>query len=119
MPILDRTNLDSSDKFDLLLKTLSCQEHGDISSLSDDFNISRKAVYSAKDKARQAIQVLVQPQKSPNVITTTYVDTAQLRRAIVALSITAPNSIRAIEELIPTLFPGCKVSYGYIQGGHC
>ncbi len=43
-------------------------------------------------------------------------DVPHLRRSIVALTITAPNSIRSIEALIPLLYPGCKVSYGYIQG---
>lgn len=116
MSILNRTHLNSSDKFDLLLKTLSCQEHGKISSLSDDFNISRKAVYTAKASAHKALQEIAEPINVPDIIATAYVDTAHLRRAIVALAITSPNSIRAIEELIPTLFPGCKVSYGYIQG---
>ncbi|WP_280525307.1 hypothetical protein [Parashewanella spongiae] len=44
MPILDRTPLNSSDKLDLLLKTIACQVHGAVASLSDEFNVSRKAV---------------------------------------------------------------------------
>ena len=43
------------------------------------------------------------------------VDDAQLRRALVALRVVAPNSIRAIEDLLPLLYPGVKVSYGKIQ----
>jgi len=38
-----------------------------------------------------------------------------LRRAVVALRVVAPNSIRAIEELIPLLYPGQSLSYGKIQ----
>ena len=116
MAILNKTPLNSSDKHDLLLKTLSCQAHGDISLLAEEFNVSRKTVYAAKACANKAIQQVVNPDNIPDVITTAYVDVAHLRRAIVALSITAPNSIRAIQEQIPILFPGCKVSYGYIQG---
>jgi hypothetical protein len=32
------------------------------------------------------------------------------------LSITSANSIRAIQEKIPIIYPGCRVSFGYIQG---
>ncbi len=116
MPILDRTQLTPSDKLDLLLKTITCQVHGAISSLSDEFNISRKAIYSAKNAAKAALNCLVTANEKPDIITSVNVDVPHLRRSIVALSITAPNSIRAIEEQIPLFYPGCKVSYGYIQG---
>jgi hypothetical protein len=43
-------------------------------------------------------------------------DKSQLRRAIVALSITSANSIRAIQGQIPIICPGCSVSFGYVQG---
>ena len=43
------------------------------------------------------------------------VDDRQLRRAMVALRVVSPNSIRAIEDLIPILYPGQRVSYGAIQ----
>ena len=43
------------------------------------------------------------------------VDDAQLRRAVVALRVLAPNAIRPIEDLLPLLYPGVKVSYGTIQ----
>ena len=51
-------------------------------------------------------------------------DDAQLRRAVplaararlvVALRVLAPNAIRPIEDLVPLLYPGVKVSYGTIQ----
>ena len=63
-----------------------------------------------------ALNCLVTANEKPDIITSVNVDVPHLRRSIVALSITAPNSIRAIEEQIPFLYPGCKVSYGYIQG---
>jgi hypothetical protein len=44
------------------------------------------------------------------------VDEAQIKRTIVALTITAPNSIRAIEDLLPLIYPGITRSFGYIQG---
>ena len=46
---------------------------------------------------------------------TVRVDDAQLRRAVVALRVMAPNAIRPIEDLLPVLYPGVKVSYGTVQ----
>ena len=46
---------------------------------------------------------------------TVRVDDAQLRRALVALRVMAPNALRPIEDLLPVLYPGVKVSYGKIQ----
>ena len=34
---------------------------------------------------------------------------------MVALRVLAPNAIRPIEDLVPLLYPGVKVSYGTIQ----
>ena len=63
MAILNKTPLNSSDKHDLLLKTLSCQVHGDISLLAEEFNVSRKTVYTAKACANKAIQQVVEPSR--------------------------------------------------------
>ena len=116
MPILDRTRLETSDKLHLLAKTLSCQAHGNITSLASDFSISRKAVYAARDAMQTALNALVYDNEEPDCIVSVGVDKPQLRRAIVALSITSANSIRAIVEQIPIIYPGCSVSFGYIQG---
>lgn len=116
MPILDRTQLDPSDKLHLLVKTLSCQAHGNITSLASDFSISRKAVYAAREAMQMALNALVYDKEESDCITSVGVDKSQLRRAIVALSITSANSIRAIVEQIPIIYPGCSVSFGYIQG---
>ena len=116
MPILNRTPLSSSDKLDLLARSAILQAHGDVTALSAEFGISRKAVYTARGAAQAAFDALVKVQHEPDCIATLDVDVPHLRRSIVALTITAPNSIRSIEALIPLLYPGCKVSYGYIQG---
>lgn len=115
MPILDRTPLAPSDKLDLLLKTGSCQVHGAISLLADEYSISRKAVYKARDAVLAVLNELVY-KNEPQYITSFGVDKSQLRRTIVALSITSANSIRAIQEQIPIIYPGCSASFGYIQG---
>ena len=116
MPILDRTPLEPSDKLHLLVKTLSCQAHGKITSIANDFSISRKAVYAARDAIQTALHALVYDKAGPDCTVTIAVDKSQLRRTIVALSITSANSIRAIQEQIPIIYPGCSVSFGYIQG---
>ncbi len=116
MPILNRTSLTPSDKLNLLAKSLVCQEHGVISHLANLFDISRKAVYKTRDAAQTALEALVSDDNEPGVLTSISVDKTHLRRTIVTLAMTAPNSIRAIEEQIPLFYPGCKVSYGYIQG---
>ena len=52
---------------------------------------------------------------SSHAAVTVRVDDAQLRRALVALRVMAPNALRPIEDLLPVLYPGVKVSYGKIQ----
>ena len=46
---------------------------------------------------------------------TQVVDEAQLRRAVLALRVVAPNAIRSIETLIPLLYPEQPLSFGQIQ----
>ncbi len=67
----------------------------DVTALSDEFKISRKAVYTARGAARAAFDALVKTQSEPDCIATLDVDVPHLRRSIVALTITAPNSIRS------------------------
>jgi hypothetical protein len=51
MSILDRTQLNSSDKLHILEKLSICQVYGDISQLSIEFNVSRKVIYKSKKDA--------------------------------------------------------------------
>jgi len=44
------------------------------------------------------------------------VDEGQLRRATVALRVGGSNSVRAIEDLLPVLYAGLRVSHGKSQG---
>jgi hypothetical protein len=113
MPILDRTSLNSSDKLDFLLNSAICQAFGDISHVSAQFDVSRKTVYKTKTVALDALRDLL---NQPSQALAVQVDEAQIKRAIVALTITAPNSIRAIEDILPLIYPGVTRSFGYIQG---
>ena len=47
--MLYQTKLSPSDKFDLLLKSVACQVHGAITSLANEFSLSRKTLYSVRD----------------------------------------------------------------------
>jgi hypothetical protein len=55
-----------------------------------------------------------EPESDPTVWVK--VDKAQLRRAVVALRVMAPNALRPIEDLIPIVYPGVRISYGKVQG---
>ena len=86
--------------------------HGTISALSREYNISRPTVYETRTAARRVLaEHFTQGEGGVHVA----VDEAQLRRAVVALRVMAPNTIRPIEELLPILYPGVKLSYGTIQ----
>ena len=45
----------------------------------------------------------------------TYFDAPLLAGPAAALRVVTPNAIRPIEDLLPVLYPGVKVSYGAIQ----
>lgn len=112
MSFLDRTTLNASDKLDFLLKAAACQAHGDISSVSSEFNVSRKTVRKTKVVGLSLLEGLL---GQPQIIQQVKVDEPQIQRTIIALSITAPCSIRAIEDLLPIIYPGVTRSFGYIQ----
>lgn len=110
---LQRTDLTASQKVEFAAKALAQQEHGAITALGCDFGVSRPTVYAAAQTAEQVLgQHFEQAARGGWCIE---VDQAQLCRAVVALRVVAPNSIRAIEELIPVLYPGRRLSYGKIQ----
>jgi hypothetical protein len=44
------------------------------------------------------------------------IDSAQVRRTVVALRVMAPNAMRPIEDMIPIVYPGVRMSYGKVQG---
>lgn len=89
--------------------------HGAISDLSREFGISRPTLYEARDTASTVLEAhfrTPQPHGDPVHV---LVDQAQLERATVALRAMSPNSIRAIQDLLPILYPGVAPSFGKIQ----
>ena len=112
MTRLSRTVLPTSEKIDLAINAHTSQDHhGKVSTLSETYGVSRPTVYSTRETVEK---VLFQHFSAQNTNNTIIVTEALLARAIVALRARSPNSIRAIEDLLPILYPGTKLSYGYI-----
>lgn len=113
MTSLTRTDLTTAQKIQCATKALARQAHGVITALSLEFGLSRPTVYEAAAAAEAVLQQHF--EAGPCGAVTVAVDEAQLRRAVVALRVVAPNSIRSIEELLPILYPGHRLSYGKVQ----
>lgn len=111
---LNRTDLPTSLKVELAASALSGQgEYGAITELAEMFEVSRPTVYGAAQTAEEVLTKYFESSASGEQ--EVVVDGTQLERMVVALRIIAPNSIRAIEDLIPIVYPGVHVSYGKIQ----
>ena len=118
MTVLQRTHLTTSQKIQCAAAAVAGQhEHGSKTALSETYELSRPTVYAVGVGAA-AESVLRSHFETPllsGAAVDVRVDDAQLRRAVVALRVVAPNAIRPIEDLVPLLYPGVKVSYGTIQ----
>ncbi len=114
---LTRTDLTTLDKVDLATAALAGQgTYGTVTQLAAGFNVSRATVYSARQQGTEALVGQFDADVRRQRLGSILIDRAQLERACVALRAMAPNSIRPIEDLIPILYPGVKVSYGAVQG---
>ena len=111
MPILDRTSLNSSDRLHCLAQASNCQAYGDVSRVSSQFGISRKTVRKTRQHGLNILSAAIDSNTGVQV----NVDTAHLKRSIIALAMTGVYSIRAIEDVIPIIYPGVSRSFGYIQ----
>ncbi len=85
--------------------------HGAVTRLAEGFDVSRPTVYEAAAMAEGVLTRHFEAGERTQMV----VDRAQVQRAVVALRAIAPNSLRAIQELVPTLYPGVQLSYGAIQ----
>ena len=112
MPILDRTPLNASDKLHFLAKAAACQAYGDISRVSSEFDVSRKTVHKAKNDGLEILNGALAPS---GMGTRVDVDSQQLKRTIISLSMYGVNSIRAILNAIPIIYPSVNCCFGYIQ----
>ena len=116
MTVLQRTDLTTSQKIQCAAAAVSGQHaHGSKTALSEAYEISRPTVYAVGAAAESVLRSHFETPLLQGAAVDVRVDDAQLRRAVVALRVLAPNAIRPIEDLAPLLYPGVKVSYGTIQ----
>lgn len=116
MTVLQRTALTTSQKIQCAAAALARQhEHGSTTALSRRYALSRPTVYAAGSTAEAVLRQHFETPLLEGAAVDVRVDDAQLRRALVALRVMAPNALRPIEDLLPVLYPGVKVSYGKIQ----
>ena len=80
-----------------------------------DLTTSQKVQCAAGAAAESVLRTHFEAPLQQGAAVEVRVDDAQLRRAVVALRVLAPNALRPIEDLVPLLYPGVKVSYGTIQ----
>jgi hypothetical protein len=115
MTSLHRTPLTTSQKIECAAKALAGQEDcGGIAGLSRDYGVSRPTVSAAKGAASEVLREhFEEPESDPTVWVK--VDSAQVRRTVVALRVMAPNALRPIEDMIPIIYPGVRLSYGKVQ----
>jgi len=113
---LARTDLTTSQKLQVAANALAGQGiYGVKTQLAEGFGISRPTVYRAEREAAALLEEHFDAGHAVKAVEVT-ADEAQIRRAVVALRVVAPNSIRGIEALLPILYPGVQLSYGTIQG---
>ena len=116
MTVLQRTDLTTSQKIECAAAAVARQhEHGSKTELSETYEISRPTVYAVGAAAQSVLRAHFEAPLLGGAGVAVRVDDAQLRRAVVALRVMAPNAIRPIEDLLPVLYPGVRVSYGTIQ----
>ena len=116
MTVLQRTDLTTSQKIQCAAAAVAGQHtHGAKTALSETYEISRPTVYAVGATAEAVLRTHFEAPLLGGAAVEVRVDDAQLRRAVVALRVMAPNAIRPIEALLPVLYPGVKVSYGTIQ----
>ena len=117
MVMLERTDLTTPEKIELSAAAVARQgEFGAVSELADSYGISRHTVYDVQARACAMLAAGVDTDTGEKPLVWVPVDYRQLERAAVALRVVAPNSVRAIETLLPILYPGLSPSYGVVQG---
>src|SRR2546430_7204187 len=116
MTSLHRTPLTTSQKIECVAKALAGPEDcGGIAGLSrSSGGVSRPTVYAAKGAALEVLREHFEESESDPTVWVK-IDPAQVRRTVVALRVMAPNALRPIEDMIPILYPGVRLSYGKVQ----
>jgi hypothetical protein len=116
MTRLHRTALTLCEKIQCAVKALANhEEHGVITDLSREFDLSRPTVYEVKDRACEVLKAHFEKSELAGQPVCVMVDEAQLQRTIVALRAMSPNALSAIEDMLPIIYPGVAPSFGKIQ----
>jgi hypothetical protein len=111
---LKQTSLPTPQKTQLAAGALAGQgTYGTITELAQQYGVSRPTVYSAGETANAVLTRHFEEAETGERFV--LVDERQLERAVGALRVESPNSIRAIETLLPILYPGVTMSFGKIQ----
>ena len=107
MTVLQRTDLTTSQKIQCAAAAVAGQHaHDSKTALSETYEISRPTVYAVGAAAESVLRSHFESPLLQGAAVDVRVDDAQLRRAVVALRVLAPNAIRPIEDLVPLLYPG-------------
>jgi hypothetical protein len=116
MTMLERTDLTTPEKVQLAAAAAAGQgEYGAVSELAMVFGVSRATVHDVQKRARAMLVAELDPEGDAALGAWILVDRRQVERAVVALRVVAPNSVRSIEDLLPILYPGVAPSYGAVQ----
>ena len=99
---------------------LSAQgEYGIVTDLALEHDVRRQCIYDLRERARSALQAEFTPVVVEHAGSFTLeVTPADMERAVVALRVVTPASIRDIAEVLPALFRK-KWSYGKVQSVLC
>ena len=89
-------------------------EYGTVVDLAREYGIPRHRVYDVRERGREALEVEFTPwEPGPPGRFTLEVTPADMERAVVALRVVTPASVRDIVEVLPMLF-GTGWSYGKV-----
>ena len=92
MTVLHRTDLTTSQKIECAAAAVAGQhEYGSKTALSETYEISRPTVYAVGATAEAVLRTHFEAPLLSGAGVTVRVDDAQLRRAVVALRVLAPN----------------------------
>jgi hypothetical protein len=113
---LHNTDLTATQKIEFSAKALASQGlYGSVTQLSQAYEISRPTIYQVQKTTEEILSQHFNQTQEQLKARTVVVNQVQLERTIIALSIVSPNSIRAIEDILPIIYPGVTRSFGSIQ----
>ncbi len=106
MTRLHRTPLTLPEKIDFAARALATQDrHGAISDLSREFAVSRPTLYEARETLTEVLEAHFKKSEPGSKPVCVMVDEGQLDGPTVALRDMSPNSIRALEDMLPIIYP--------------